>query len=168
MGLLTRFRKEAIEVPPAWLDGSSDVSLVLQRLGPEGYSLRDPDTNDSLMGDEDRLTEAGAMVVNLVDITTRRDSQRCRMSRPGLSLTLIRDGRRLAVHDGAGHLDIGYVEDAVARAVIAAMDHGARLQAVSLWETAALDGSRTDLSIVIVPEDAELIFEIDAPQTFAG
>jgi hypothetical protein len=168
MGLLTRFRKEeAVDLPPAWMNGS-EVTLVLQRLGPEGYSLRDPETNASLMGDEDRLADAGAMVVNLVDIATRGDSQRRRVSQPGLSLTLVPDGRRLAVYDGVQHFDIGYVEDATARALLRAMEQGARLQAISLWERTALDGSRSELCAVIAPEDAELIFSIDAPPTFAG
>lgn len=164
MGLLTRFRKDEAEIPPAWLAEPSDPpSLVLQRLGEEGFSLRDPQTNASLLTDDDHLEQMGAIVVEVVDIATRRDARRCQVSRPGQDLTLAPEGRRVAVLDRAGSLDIGYVDDPHAPKVRAALDRGVELRAMALWETLALDGTRTDLHALIVPQYVELILSLESP-----
>lgn len=103
--------------------------------------------------DEDLAVEFGAFVVKVSGLATRRDPARLDASAPGRVLRLVPEGRSVVVLDETGTLDIGHIADATAGAIAVALKRGVALEALALWDVRALDGSRTDLRVLIVPQD---------------
>jgi hypothetical protein len=138
--------------------------IMLQYLRPGGFGLRDLETGESLSWDHATLaSEYGALVAEVVDIADRRDPERVEASTPGSALALVPDRRRVAVWDETMTYDIGYLEEDLARPVAAALERGAPLTVMSLWEVSAMDGRRTELRILIIPEDVALTVSLEQP-----
>jgi hypothetical protein len=152
---------ELLRPPPA-----RERAVLLQYLGADyGYGLRDPATNRALPRDELTLAaDHGAMVVELVDLVAPRDRARSDASAPGSRLRLVRRDGRVAVYDGERHHVVGFLDDRVAQQLDVALRRGAALRAVSLWESRALDGHRTDLWAVVVAPDVDLTVAVEPPR----
>lgn len=164
MRLLERFRSgDTATAPPLPEPTVDEAQLLLRSLGENGFGLRDPETELPIRADDPALADMGAFVVVLEDIAERRDTSRCLASAPGRELTLVPDGGDVVVHDADGRYDIGMVPSDVAPALAEALRSGASYRAISIWELKALDGSRTELRVLIVPDAVELILAVDSP-----
>lgn len=150
-----------VVIPSAWVRGpdpAAPAALALQPLGEAGFGLRHPEDGSAVANDGDYMEELGGVVTSLEDIGPRRDDARVLASAPGQVLSLVPEGtRRVAIYDRTGRHDIGYLDGDTSAAVAAALDAGIALRAVSLWETRAMDGQRTELRVLIVPPHVDLI-----------
>jgi hypothetical protein len=162
MRLLDRFRTASgSSTTLSLLPDGEPGRLLLRSLGDNGFGLRDADTEEPLRADDPAVDEMGVIIATLENIGDRRDALRCTLSAPGQPLRLVPEGKGVVVYDASGEHDIGDIPADVAPDLADALRAGVGHRAVSLWEVRALDGSRSELRVLIVPSRITLIIGVD-------